>query len=249
MNELSAPPARLVQDGQWRFGMFNAPIEGLNALDTSRPFGVPMTRSMKSFRLKEWQAFQFGNGRHFFNIALFDAKWLALVQIKVFDRQTGQKVVFEKKVLPSSMQIANGLNRGVSRYDRPGCAMIFDNRWKDGTIQIDMNVAPTGSFAGIKGRLIADCTRTEPLVVSMPFAKNRGMYSQKAMLPLVGELSYGADSIPFESNTGYLMMDDHKGYYPHTMKWDWLTAAGIVDGRRIGFNLTRNQTIAPELLP
>jgi hypothetical protein len=44
-----------------------------------------------------------------------------------------------------------------------------------------------------------------------------------------------------------LLMDDHKGYYPRIMRWDWVTGAGFdARGRRIAVNLTRNDSIDPD---
>ena len=39
-----------------------------------------------------------------------------------------------------------------------------------------------------------------------------------------------------------MIMDDHKGYYPYEMKYDWVTSAGFDRANRfVGFNLTHNQ--------
>jgi hypothetical protein len=39
-----------------------------------------------------------------------------------------------------------------------------------------------------------------------------------------------------------MIIDDHKGYYPCVMKYDWITALGYAgNGRLVGFNLTDNQ--------
>src|SRR5690606_19439268 len=54
------------------------------------------------------------------------------------------------------------------------------------------------------------------------------------------------EPIHFTRDDSFLLMDDHKGYYGHVMRWDWVTGGGFDDaGRRIGFNLTRNASIDP----
>ena len=65
-------------------------------------------------------------------------------------------------------------------------------------------------------------------------------------LAVVGELRLGDERLVFAEGDSYLLMDDHKGYYPWIMRWDWVTGGGVDDrGRRVGFNLTRNDSIDP----
>jgi len=43
------------------------------------------------------------------------------------------------------------------------------------------------------------------------------------------------------------IIDDHKGYYPYRMRYDWVTGFGNdAKGRRVAFNLTDNQARDPE---
>ena len=45
----------------------------------------------------------------------------------------------------------------------------------------------------------------------------------------------------------FALLDDHRGYYPRVMRWDWLTTGGhLDDGTLWGLNLTRNQCLHPE---
>ena len=61
-----------------------------------------------------------------------------------------------------------------------------------------------------------------------------------------GELRLGDELLSFRRDDSFVLMDDHKGYYPYVMRWDWVTGGGVdARGRRIGFNLTRNDSIDP----
>jgi hypothetical protein len=43
-----------------------------------------------------------------------------------------------------------------------------------------------------------------------------------------------------------MIIDDHKGYYPCVMKYDWITALGYAgNGRLVGFNLNRQSGAGP----
>lgn len=248
MSRVRSPaPRSLVSDGRFQFGVFDGPIRDVNPLDAHRPFGAPLPRRARAWRLKEWQAAQLVSDRFFVLVALFDAKTLALAQAKVYDRETGQKHVFERQLPPWKLRVANGLHHSETRYRGGGCEIGFSNRLDEGRLEIRLDLPAEGAFPGLSGAAVARTAGQDPLVVAMPFAKNRGMYSHKGVAPLEGELRLGGETIRFEPASSQLLIDDHKGYYPLEMKWDWVTAAGRdVAGRRIAFNLTRNQALDPE---
>ena len=244
MRRASPPPQSLVEDGRFVFGVFDGPIAHVNPLDARRPFGVPLPRAVRAFRLKEWQAFQLVDDRVFVMLALFDAKTIALAQVKVYDWRTGDKHVFERKLPPWALKVAQGLLDSETRFAGAGCQMLFRNRLGDGHIDIDIDVAPTRTFPGLRGHLVARTEGVDPLVVAIPFADNRGMYSHKGALPVQGELRLGGVPIAIDPEASLLLMDDHKGFYPFVMRWDWVTGAGRdAQGRRLALNLTRNQSI------
>jgi hypothetical protein len=86
----------------------------------------------------------------------------------------------------------------------------------------------------------------EPIVVSIPFGVNRGVYSHKCLMPMQGSMTIGGEEVGFTRQESFAIIDDHKGYYPYVMKYDWVTAAGHDQGKLTGFNLTDNQSIDPE---
>jgi len=61
-------------------------------------------------------------------------------------------------------------------------------------------------------------------------------------MPMEGEFSVGGESHRFEGPSSMGIIDDHKGYYPYRLRYDWVTGFGAdAKGRRVGFNLTDNQ--------
>jgi hypothetical protein len=241
-----SPPA-LVDGGRFNFGMFDAAIPTVNLLDADVFPGLPVPRKMKNLRLKEWQAFQMGNGRYFLNVALFNGKTLAVAQIKLYDRQLGKKFLFERKMAPWRFEVACGLLDSETSYHRDDCSISFRNQLTQDRIHIEMDVAATPAMPRIKGSVTALAAGCDPLVVCIPFADNRGMYSHKGLMRAQGQLAFGDSEIVFGDDDGYVLMDDHKGYYPYRMKWDWVTAGGYLEDRRfVGFNLTKNQSIDPD---
>lgn len=189
----------------------------------------------------------------FINLALFDAKLMSLVQVKIYDRARGEKYVFERKLPPAQLCIADSLFNSKNVYDGPGALLCFDNHVEDQRLHVVLDVAQ-GSSAGysgkprprISGRFSLHYDAGAPQVVSQPFASG-GMYSHKGMFPVSGYLTLGDRCTRLTPASSLALLDDHKGYYPYVMRWDWLTSAQVgEDGVPRGFNLTRNQCSEPE---
>lgn len=238
-------PERLVNDGRIRFGMFDGPVREPNLLQAHAPLGFRLPRALQALRLKEWQAIQLGNGRFFVLVALFNAKTMALAQVKVFDRQTGQKTLFERKLPPWSFDVAQGLCGTSTIWEARGTRLSFDNRFDQGTLELSVDLPAGRNSPRMQGRVVIDVAAAESVVVSLPFDDNRGMYSHKGCFPCSGTLQVGDDSIEFGDAGGFCLLDDHKGYYPYIMKWDWVTGARV-EGQRLAFNLTRNDNTQPQ---
>lgn len=249
MREILDTPAALVElvEGRRRvaFGTYAAPLADTNLID-AQPFALPLPRPLRALRLKEWQAFQFGNERWFFIVALFNAKLLALAQVKVYDREQRRKHVFERKLPGWALTAPRNLLDSTMQYQGGGASLRFVNRLAEDRITIELELPQTKDMPALSGTVTALAAGCEPEVVCIPFAGKRGMYSHKGCLALEGELKLGDQRLHFSPGDSFLLMDDHKGYYPRVMRWDWVTGGGFDGrGRRVGFNLTRNDSIDP----
>lgn len=90
---------------------------------------------------------------------------------------------------------------------------------------------------------------SKPCVVSIPFGKNRPLYSQKDFFKAEGKLILNGEEFVSDEDTTAII-DDHRGYYPRRAHYDWVTTLGVseADGSKkyFAFNLTRNQSINQE---
>lgn len=240
---LEPAPARLVDDGRQHLGRFDGPPGRTNLLD-ARYRSLP--RPLRWWRLKEWQAVQIAGERLFVNVALFDAKLMALVQVKIYDRTRGVKILHERKLRPGAFQVADQLLDSSTRYEDRRGRVAFTNRLAQGRIELDLDVPASGDVPRLHGHLALQCDRGAPQVVSLPFTGDVGMYSHKGMFPVDGSLTVGDEVHRFAPTDTLALLDDHKGYYPYVMRWDWVTSACFIDGQALGFNLTRNQCRDPE---
>ena len=68
-------------------------------------------------------------------------------------------------------------------------------------------------------------------MASIPFGKNRPLYSQKDFFKAEGRLVInGEEMLTDEDSTA--IVDDHRGFYPRRAHYDWVTTMGKcnVDG-------------------
>lgn len=239
-----APPTHLVENGRQRLGRFHAPPGRANLLDAGY-LGLP--RPLRRWRLKEWQAIQIAAPGLFVNMALFDAKLLQLLQVKVYDRARGRKHLHERQLRPGAFRIADQLVDSTNTYrDRRG-SLRFANRLGAGRIEVEIDLQPLRDCPRITGRLAIHTDRGASQIVSLPLSGSVGMYSHKGMFPASGELVIDTDTHRLTAHDSLALLDDHKGYYPYVMRWDWVTGATHDGrGRALGFNLTRNQCPDPE---
>jgi len=237
---------QLVTNGQFEFGIFNEPIRNVNFLDADILPGYYLPRWVKNLRLKEFQAFQAGNKDFFCFITLFNAKISAFAQIRVFDIRKKQHYVYEKQLLPNLLNIPNGILNSINVYDGKSLSIRIENKLEDNYIKINFKANKTKEMPALEAEIIGNFQACDQMTVCIPFAKNRGMYAHKGITPMTGHLKINEEQNRFLENESFFIVDDHKGYYPYEMKWDWLTTAFVKDGKLIGINLTKNQSLNNE---
>ncbi|MBM3167506.1 MAG: DUF2804 domain-containing protein [Chloroflexi bacterium] len=247
--KIQPAPQRLVSHGKFSFGTFSSQFQRVNLLEAPRAFAIPLPRPLLSFRLKEWQAFQLGNQRYFMLVVLYNAKVSALTQFIVYDKQEKKRYHFERMLPSWEVKVPGSLWEGQQRYGKDGCLIELISQLKQGRFYINVEVRSQKGLPDMVGHFEAfhDEGLVEPIVVSIPFNKNRGVYSHKCLMPMQGSLSIGDEKIEFLRQESFAIIDDHKGFYPYVMKYDWVTGAGFdKKGQLTGFNLTDNQSLAPE---
>jgi len=247
--ELLTAPDNLVDDGEFTFGTFSSQFKRVNPLDATKPLGIWLPKPFLDFRLKEWQAFQMGNSRWFMLAVLYNAKVSALAQFIVYDKERNKKYLFEK-ILPSwKIKIPPSIWDNRQSFRDKDCSIEIVSALAKGRFYINIIIRDQKGLPDMEGHFeaIHDEGLVAPIVVSIPMGKNRGVYSHKCLMPMQGSLVLGGEKIEFLRKESYAIIDDHKGFYPYALKYDWVTAAGYDEkGRLAGFNLTDNQSVDPE---
>lgn len=248
--ELLPAPDMLVSGGNFNFGTFSTQFLKVNPLDARRPLGFKAPGCLIRYRLKEWQAFQLGNQRWFILTVLYNARFSGLAQFIAYDRQAKKRYAFSRTLVPGVINVPPSLWDGRQSYSHSGNSIEFISRLEMGRFYINVSLKGDKAVPPVAAHFEAlheDCM-AEPIVVAIPFGENRGMYSHKCLMPMKGEMYVGGEKTEFNRDESFAIIDDHKGFYPYIMKYDWVTAAGVNgSGQLCGFNLTDNQSIDPDM--
>ncbi len=249
---LPTPPA-WVRDGRFELGTFARPFEQINP--EGAEFGPRWRRPIKGMRLKEWQHFAVVNERWYLSLALFDAKWLGLAQVCLFDRARGRTLFYERKLLPRRLRLPATLANGRARVLTRGLDLAFENRLakpERGEHRIRFEVGAGRGLPAASGRfrlvepLAPAADAVTPIVVSLPLPGGGALYSHKCVVPCEGTMTVGGETVDFAQAESYALVDIHKGFYPWVMTWHWATAGDTSGAGVRGFNLTNNQVVDQE---
>ena len=239
-------PSALVKEGSITFGSWSEAPGSANLIDADRPYHYPVPRLIQRLRLKEWRAIQAGDDDCFLCAVLYDAKFMSMASIDIWDRKKGEKHGFRRMFPGSRFSLPLSLDSGETRMEAAGVslAIIVDAKARKLRLKAACGASRSRGKEEISLDLSFDFSMQGPSLFSvcLPFGPNRAMYSTKALMPASGNLKAGSLSHSFEPASASGMLDDHKGYYPYRLHYDWVTGFGFDrSGRKVGFNLTDNQ--------
>jgi hypothetical protein len=237
-------PESVVEKGAFALGRFGTPFRRANMLDVSRPFHYPVPRTVKNWRLKEWQAYEFGDRRWFFLASLYNAKVCSLVLFLAYDRERKKRYLIRRLLPGGIFRFSESISGSDVYYQGARSLLESACDYDAGTMQVTVVHGSRNPERRFSGRFRFSCAvkAASPNVVCLPLGLNRAMYSAKILMPMEGEFSVGGESHRLEGRASMGIFDDHKGFYPYRMRYDWATGFGVdAKGRRIGFNLTDNQ--------
>ncbi len=240
-----APPHSIVdKSGQAAFGTFDREIVNLNFGDCVRPFDKDMSQTMQNFKLTQWEATEIVTDDHAIVTAVYSMGKIGFGLIVVFDRKNHTIKSYFKPSTSKKLTIAPNLIDTVTKLQSYSTNIKMENNMHTGKAH-----SHGYSHSKSKGNCRFDChlSRLSPAsIVCIPFGKNMPLYSQKDFFKADGFIELAGNKI-FTNENSVAIIDDHKGYYPRSAHYDWLTSMGRMehDGKQIyaAFNLTRNQSI------
>lgn len=238
------PPDKVVENGTFRLGCFSGPAARANMLDVERPYHYPVPRWIKALRCKEWRAFQLGDSRFYAMAALYEGKTFSLVMFRAWDKERKRAYEYKRLMHPFSFGIGERLDGQEIGYRDGKFSLAMATPLSEGVALVEVQAARRGRSPAFSGsfRFAYNPRQTAPCSVCLPLGLNRAMYSAKVLMPMEGWFETRDERYDFAAADAMGVMDDHKGYYPFRMRYDWVSGFGVDSkGRRVGFNLTNNQ--------
>jgi len=234
-------PETAVDDGTFRIGRYSGIFERANLLDARRLWHVEVPRWVKTWRLKEWRTILLGDRRWSFIATLYNAKLFSIAMFRAWDRVERRRFGFLRIVPGSMIHLGDRLSVSHSAYHGRHARLDFDFDLKGARAGVTVNWKPGHRIPGFHGEFLLDCSPKTMAASSvvLPLGLNRAIYSAKALVPMEGFFETTEGLSRFEGASASALFDDHKGYYPFRLKYDWVGGFGLdAKGRRVGLSLT-----------
>lgn len=236
-------PNSVVSGGKSVFGAFDGPFRDVNLLDAKRPLSAHIPSFFNRMRIKEWEAYEVSFDEGFVCGAIYDAGIMTFNIMMFYDRESGT-VSARQVFAPPGKCVANTLINSANSLKAGSFSSLIDNQFQNGKVYIKAD-CPQGSHGELSmstNLVFTSCA--QPTVTVMPLGENRPLYTHKELFNATGTIQIG--SRVFHMNERSLgIIDDHKGFYPSHMHYDWVTCMGHFEGSPIGINLCTNQCLDP----
>ncbi len=251
MSQTKRTDTRAVVQGKVQFGTFDQPLTTVNLIESYEPFGWHTPLWFNRLRLKEWEAFQIISDRFFILGAIYQTHLTAFNLITVWDLEKKTLQKWQSFGNPFQLKMADQLNNSANIFKAGNFDLNISNQLEKGYCKIRGSKGDPKSDNPDRLKkamsLYAEWNScSNPSVVLMPLGKNKGLYTHKEVFAVKGQLQIGSEYYDLGTDA-YGILDDHKGFYPYKMHYDWVTGfekIGVEDW--LCFNLTKNQALDPE---
>ena len=240
---LPAAPKEAVTDGVFALGRYGGVIERVNFLDAMKLWHIEAPRWVKTWRLKEWRAVLMGDQSWSFIAALYNAKLFSIAFFKAWNRTTGERQGFLRIMPGSVIHIGERLEVSHSSYHGRHARLDIDFDLPHERASVIVNWKPGKGKTGFHGEFVLGCSAKilAPSTAVLPLGRNRAMYSTKSPTNMEGFFETAEGIQRFEAAGASALFDDHKGFYPFGLHYDWVGGFGFdAKGRRIALSLAAN---------
>lgn len=238
-------PKDLVKDGKCVFGTFDKEFETMDLVSAKNPTRCP--NFMNKSKLTLWEATEVHLKEGMLLAVVTDMALFGMTFNVFYDYRSKKVYSWTTNLKSKDTKIApNLINGSIAEATTENSHVKYINNFQNGEAHLE-------GYADDKKDKIEysfDLKRISlPCVASIPFGKNRPLYSQKDFFKAIGTLTLNGEKMESDEDT-CAVIDDHRGYYPRKMHYDWVTTLGKNEhnGEKIwlAFNLTRNQSINQE---
>lgn len=239
------PKDMVKADGKCIFGTFDREFETMELLRARKPTHMP--QCLNKYKLTLWEATEVHLQNGVLLAVVCDMGIFGKTLNVFYDKRTKKVYTWDTNLKSSDTIIApNLMNGNIAEGKTTVSHVKYVNRFEDGQCTLK------GRHKNKEDSIEYDFTLTrlsKPSVVSIPFGKNRPLYSQKDFFKAEGSLTINGERMNCDEDS-VAIVDDHRGYYPRKAHYDWVTTMGCreINGEKkfFAFNLTRNQSVDQE---
>ena len=239
---VESPKDLVDENGNAIFGTFKDPIEQINLLKTKKPCGK-MPDSMKKNRLTRWEAFEISMDEGALVSAVYDMGIIGFSICAWYSKEEKKVYKWVDLGSPKKMTVADTLYSSITEHKKKEMYYVIENDFGNGKVH---GKAKKSGKCGDFEFDMSGVRICPPSIVNIPLGPNRPLYTEKDIFQATGYVLINGKRYETNSNS-YIIIDDHKGYYPFKAHYDWLTGMEQIeiDGEKkcFSFNLTWNQSI------
>ena len=237
-------PKSIIENEEVIYGSFEDSFTDLNLLDIKKQYKI-LPKSFNKFRLTEWEAFELDFPFGTLVSAVYNNLSLNRVGVLFyFDKETKKIYSYQTVTRKKNMHVASNLIDDDSYINTKNFKLRIKNDFKNRKARVEASIfnKKNGEF---KMNIELDSFAPSS-VVSIPLGKNKPLYSEKAIFKANGTLVFQGKTYSIDESATAII-DDHKGYYPYSSHYDWITTMGIINhegkNQYFGINLTNNGSL------
>ena len=199
--------------------------------------------SAGSLRIKEWDCYEIYNEEFGLALIIADVGYFGMATLDFMDFKNnvikGDRAV--SFFTRGSLNMPPSTMAGITNFAKKNKKMKFERIGDDMILTFDFPDFWEGK--GIKGEIKLDMDpKRDTLVNVIPFEnKKQFVYVQKIVdMPVNGKFTIGGEEYTFSDENGsFGVIDWTRAVFPYKTSWYWGGGFGIVNGKRLGFNLDR----------
>lgn len=233
------------KDGTCVFGTFDKEFETMDLVHAKKP--TKFIQAANKLRLTLWEASEIHFKEGILLAVVCDMGVFGKTLHVFYDKRTKKVYTWDNNLKSKDTKIApNLLDGNISEAKTDVSHVKYINHFEKGEAHIEGHHTKEENHIEYN----VDLKRISlPSVVSIPFGKNRPLYTQKDFFKVEGTITINGEVLTSDEET-VAVIDDHRGYYPHSMHYDWITTMGRneINGKKeyLAFNLTHNQSVDQE---
>ncbi len=234
INDAVETPTSLVdENGEFLVGTFKSSFTNFNFSRFRRTF---LKKARNNVKLTEWQAVEVLADQLFLIAAVFKFGPMNKTLLIAYDIKEEKLYDFSETSYCNQKSLVAPFLQGGSESTRKS---------EDSFIRISTNLEKGKlSLTGYSKELQFDIDFeriADPSIVSIQMAKKSYVYTEKDLLVPSGTIEFQGNIHTLSTNN-ITILDDHRGFYPLSSGYDWITCMGDIDingeMKKFGLNIT-----------